>query len=74
MKQDSNKLFLSIYDLQDMDYEEALLYDKIGYLKIYWGFLVDSQIILGSFCTDNNLDLFVIKLSFLIFTFQISFF
>ena len=74
MKQDSNKLFLSIYDLQDMDYEEALLYDKRGYLKIYWGFLVDSQIILGSFCTDNNLDLFVIKLSFLIFTFQISFF
>ena len=74
MKQDSNKLFLSIYDLQDMDYEEELLYDKRGYLKIYWGFLVDSQIILGSFCTDNNLDLFVIKSSFLIFTFQISFF
>ena len=38
MKQDSNKLFLSIYDLQDMDYEEALLYDKRGYLKIYWDF------------------------------------
>ena len=39
-----------------------------------WGFLVDSQIILGTFCTDNHLDLFVIKLSFLVFTFQISFF
>ena len=39
-----------------------------------WGFLVDSQIILGTFCTDNHFDLFVIKLSFLVFTFQISFF
>ena len=41
---------------------------------MYWGFLVDSQIILGTFCTEDNLDLFVIKLSFLVFTFQISFF
>ena len=57
-----------------MDYEEAIINDKRGYLKMYWGFLVDTQIILGTFCTDNHLDLFVIKLSFFIFTFQISFF
>ena len=55
-------------------YEEAILYDKRSYLKIYWGFLVDSQIILGTFFTDSYLYLFVIKLSFLVFTFQISFF
>ena len=60
--------------MQDLDYEEAILTDKRGYLKMYWGFLVDTQIILGTFCTDNHLDLFVIKLSFFIFTFQISFF
>ena len=41
---------------------------------MYWGFLLDSQIILGTFFTDNHLDLFVIKLSFLVCTFQISFF
>ena len=57
-----------------MDYEEAIIYDKREYLKMYWGFLVDTQIILGTFCTDNHLDLFVIKLSFFVFTFQISFF
>ena len=74
IKKKSKKIFHSIYDLQDIDYEEAILYDKRSYLKIYWGFLVDSQIILGTFCTDNNLDLFVIKLSFLICNFQISFF
>ena len=61
-------------DLQDLNYEEAIIYDKRSYLKMYWGFLVDSQIILGTCCTDNYLDLFVIKLSFLVFTFQISFF
>ena len=61
-------------EIQDLDYEEAIIYDKRSYLRMYWGFLVDSQIILGTFCTDNNLDLFVIKLSFLVCTFQISFF
>ena len=73
-KKDKKKLFENIYDIQDMDYEEAIIKDKRGYLKMYWGFLVDTQIILGTFCTDNHLDLFVIKLSFFIFTFQISFF
>ena len=74
LEQDSNKLFQIIYDLQEMSYEEAIIYDNRGYLKIYFGFLVDSQIILGAFCSDNHLDLFVIKLSFLVCTFQISFF
>ena len=69
-----NKLYQTDSNLQDMDYEEAIIYDKRSYLKIYWGFLVDSQIILGTFCTDNHLNLFVIKLSFFICTFQISFF
>ena len=57
-----------------MDYEEAIIYDKRTFLRIYWSFLVDSQIILGTFCTDNYLNLFVIKCSYFIFTFQISFF
>ena len=60
--------------LQDMSYEQAILYDKRTYLRIYWAFLVDKQIILGTFFIENYLNLFVIKLSFLICTFQISFF
>ena len=67
-------LFRSDEDLLDMDYEYAIIYDKRSYLRIYWSFLVDTQIILGTFCTENYLQLFVIKLSFLICTFQISFF
>ena len=70
----TTKLSKTDSDLQDMDYEEAIIYDKRSYLRMYWAFLVDTQIILGTFCTDNYLNLMVIKLSFFICTFQISFF
>ena len=73
-KEDIVKLSNSDSDLQDMDYEEAIIYDKRSYFRMYWAFLVDTQIILGTFCTDNYLNLLVIKLSFFVFTFQISFF
>ena len=61
-------------DFQDMDYYEALDFDKRSFLRIYWSFLVDTQIILGTFFTPNFLHLFIVKLSFLLSTFQISFF
>ena len=69
-----NKIKFSNNDLQDLVYEKAIILDKRSYLRMYWCFLLDSQIILGTFFADNNLDIFVIKLSFLVFTFQISFF
>ena len=72
--QDFAKLFKGDDDLQDMNYEKAILYDKRTYLRIYWSFLLDKQIILGTFFTHNYLNLFVIKLSFLVCNFQISFF
>ena len=61
-------------DLLDMDYEQAINFDKRAYLKMFWGILVDNQIILGTFFTENYLHLFVIKLSFLVFNFEISLF
>ena len=72
----NNCLKLSQIDeeLQDMDYEEAITKDKRSYLKMYWSALVDSQIILGIIFTENNLNLLVIKISFFISIFQISFF
>ena len=73
-KKCSLKLSYHDSEMQELYYEEAIIYDKRTYLCMFWGFLVDSQIIFGTFFTEDNLDLFVIKLSFLIFTFQISFF
>ena len=66
------KLFYS--NIQELDYKKAIIYDKRSYIKIYWGFLINSQIILETIFNNNKLDLFIIKLSFLVFTFQISFF
>ena len=68
------KLYNGDDNLQNMDYEQAIVYDKRALIKMYWAFLVDTQIILETFCTENNLTLFVIKLSYFIFTLQISFF
>ena len=68
------RLYKTDEDLQDLDFEEAIFLDKRTYLRMYWSFLVDSQIILGTFCTENYLNLFVIKLSFFVCTFEISFF
>ena len=69
-------IYLSKSDdnLQELGYEESLIYDKRSFMKMYFSFLKESQIILNTFFSKNYLDLFIIKLSFLIFTFQISFF
>ena len=78
IKSKENLNLINLYkgddDLQDMDYEHAVKYDKRSYFRIYWAFLVEKQIILLTFCTKNYLSLFIIKLSFLVCTFQISFF
>ena len=70
------KLQIKLFNLniQEFDYEEAIAYDHRSFIKIYLGFLINSQIILDTFFNQTNLDLLVIKLSFLVFTFQISFF
>jgi len=73
-RNDFHKLYRTNDYLLDMEYEVAIIKDKSSFLRIYCAFLVDSQIILGTFCTENYLDLFVIKLSFLVSTFEISFF
>ena len=69
-------IYLSKTDenLQELGYEESLIYDKRSFMRMYFSFLKENQIILNTFFTKNYLDLFVIKLSFLIFTFQMSFF
>ena len=57
-----------------MDYEQAIIVDKRTYLRMYWTFLVDTQIILSTFYTKNYLNLMIIKLSFFRFYFSNKFF
>ena len=70
----NEKISYSDEELQGMDFEGAKIYDQRSYIKMYWSFLVDSQIILGTFFTDNYLHLLIIKLSFFVITYQISLF
>ena len=61
-------------DFEDLNYEKAIIYDKRSCCRIYLSILVDNQHTFTTFFGDSNLYLFYIKLSFLIFTFEISFF
>ena len=71
-----SKIRISKFDdnLQELDYEKAIIIDKRSFMKMYFAFFIDSQIILDTFFTKHYFELFIVKLSFLIFTFQISFF
>ena len=61
-------------ELNKMSYEEAIQNDKRTFLRIYWGYLIGNHIILNTFCGYMYLDLRTIKISFLIYTNEISFF
>ena len=72
--ENSEKISYSDEELHGMDFEETKVNDQRSYIRMYWSFLVDSQIILGTFFTDNYLHLLIIKLSFFVINYQISFF
>ena len=61
-------------ELNEMEFYEALQNDKRSFIRIYWTYLLDNHIILNTFFADSYLDLRIIKISFLIYTFEISFF
>ena len=61
-------------ELREMDFERALRYDSRTFLRIYIAILIEEHIILNTFFTDVYLELRAIKLSFLVFSFEISFF
>ena len=61
-------------ELRDMNFEQALHYDNRSFFRIYLAILIEEHIILNTFFTDTYLELRAIKLSFLIFSFEINFF
>ena len=65
---------LTYEEINDMDFEEALIHDNRPFYRIYVAYLLEEHIIFNTICTDMYLDLRSIKLSFLIFGYEISFF
>ena len=76
MKLKNKKVNLAYTDEEflDMEFEQARHYDNRPFIRMYWSYLLEEHIILNTFFSDSYLDLRIIKLSFLIFSFKISFF
>ena len=64
----------TIEELNEMDFEEAITKDKRTFYRVFISYLLEEHIIFNTFCTDVYLELRPIKLSFLLFGYEISFF
>ena len=72
-----NKKVSSAYtddELQDMEFEEALHNDNRSFFRMYLFYLIEEHVIINAFFSEGYLDLRLFKFSFLIFSFEISFF
>ena len=61
-------------DLQDMEFEEALHNDNRSFLRMYLSYLIEEHVVINTFFSEGYLDLRLFKFSFLVFSFEISFF
>ena len=68
-----NKEKLKDEKLSNMKYVTAIQFDFRGFLKIYWDYLKEKQIILNTFFLDNHLELRAIKIILFCFSFGLEF-
>ena len=59
--------------LNELDYEEAVIYDKRNFCKMLWYSLKEKQTLINTFFSPNNLKPFPMKLLVLIFSFSCYF-
>jgi hypothetical protein len=60
-------------DLDDMDYDDAIVYDKRPFCVYYWEHLKDKQMIINTFCNNEFLKPITMKLLLLILCFELYF-
>ena len=65
---------LTYEEINDLDFNKALVNDTRSFWRIFLSYLLQEHIIINTFCTDAYLELRAIKLSFLVFGYEISFF
>ena len=65
---------LTYEEINDLDFDKALVNDTRSFWRIFLSYLLQEHIIINTFCTDAYLELRAIKLSFLVFGYEISFF
>jgi hypothetical protein len=60
-------------DVDDMDYDDAIAYDKRAFCVFYWERLKDKQMIINTFCSDEFLKPITMRLLLLILCFDLYF-
>ena len=60
-------------ELNDMDYEEAIIYDDRSIFKFYWALLKSKQLVLFTFFNNTDFNMLTIKICLFIFNFTSSF-
>ena len=60
-------------ELNSLSYKEALLYDKRTFFQYYWDLVKRKQLILFTFISNKDYNIFHIKLSLFLFSFSLYF-
>ena len=60
-------------EMNELDYEEAIIYDKRNFLQMFWYTLKQKQNIINTFCSKDKLKPFSTKLLVMIFSFSCYF-
>jgi len=76
----SNKLYNSLYkqnlndqELNNLEYEFAIIIDKRTYFQYYWSLLKKKHLILFTFLPSNDYNLFSLKLALFLLSFSLYF-
>ena len=67
-------IFYSTSEFLDLDYKESILFDNRTYLEMYWGYVQEGEIIINSIFVECFLELRIIKIHFMLFSFSLEFF
>ena len=68
-----NNSNLNDEELNSLEYEQALIYDKRNYFEYYWSLLKKKQLILFTFLPSNDYNLLSLKLSLFLISFSLYF-
>ena len=63
--------FFTSQELNAMNYQEALKYDKRTFLQYYWSLIKKKQLILFTFINNDDYNLVIIKLALFLFSFSL---
>ena len=75
---DKGRYFINAKEINDeelntLEYEIAIVYDKRTYFQYYWSLLKKKQLILFTFIPANDYNLFTIKISLFLIAFSLYF-